>query len=463
MSQEKPLQQVPKGVKYLRVFCHGCDTLPGNICRKTGKPIEACEHGEKQRYKIIKYEGKVRKTTTLETRDLSTAIAMLGGASKLTIVEPTIHRPQKVLPIPSPSNTPQTLVDWLARYSGHLKGDKAIKSIYSRDHYYSRKHLLDLARYQKYFILSLKKMGKNVENMNVSEVGEEEIRGFLNYMSALDLAPVSIDKGVRVMSAFMNTIKKMGYDGRNYFSGIPRKAKQKEVETISEEEIKGMLSLMDDPDPKNHIHPNGKSINKSWNKHALLIGALTGRRNEEISELRWDNIVFDANQNPISLQATDFKASRMRGTETSNPKIINIPIIPELKETLLEMGLENFKGSHKYLLAPEENISRVTLKLHLSHMFKFYYDKLETGKHRQYKHLRKFYISKLVNYIGLDNARLVTGHSGVEVMNHHYIDKRTIALSESTKNMTILGSQNDTRSEELKALRKPSNEKSIEL
>ena len=76
--------------------------------------------------------------------------------------------------------------------------------------------------------------------------------------------------------------------------------------------------------------------------------------------------------------------------------------------------------------------------------------------------MRKFYISKLVSYIGLDNARLVTGHSGVEVMNHHYIDKRTIALSESTKNMTILGSQNETRSEELKSIRKPSTEKSLE-
>ena len=387
---------------------------------------------------------------------------MLGGASKPTIVEPTIHRPKKVLPIPPPSNTPQTLVDWLARYSGHLKGDKAIKSIYSRDHYYSRKHLQDLARYQKYFILSLKKMGKDVENMNVSEISEEEIRSFLNYMSALELAPVSVDKGVRVMSAFMNTIKKMGYEGRNYFAGIPRKAKQREVETISEEEIKGMLSLMDDPDPKNHIHPNGKSINKSWNRHALLIGALTGRRNEEISELRWDNLVFDANHNPISLQATDFKASRMRGTETTNPSIRNIPIIPELKVALMEMGLETYKGTHKYLLAPEENISRVTVKLHLSHMFKFYYEKIGTCKHRQYKHLRKFYISKLVSYLGLESARLVTGHSGVEVMTNHYIDKRTVALSESTKNMTILSSQNDARSEELKAIRKPSTEKSLE-
>ena len=83
------------------------------------------------------------------------------------------------------------------------------------------------------------------------------------------------------------------------------------------------------------------------------------------------------------------------GIEKTNPKPIYIPIIPQLKELLIDMGMEKYKGSDRYMLAPEENISRDTVKLHLSRMFTFYYNKLGTGRQMQYKHLRKFYISHL--------------------------------------------------------------------
>jgi integrase len=307
-------------------------------------------------------------------------------------------------------------------------------------------------------------MGWDVERMKVSDIGEAEIRHFQNYiLYNLKLSDVSHDKAIRLMGSFINTIKKMGFEGRNVFEGIPRKSKGREVEILTNEEIQGVLQKMDDPNPKNHIHTNGKSMKKDWNKFAVLTGALTGRRNEEIAMLKWNNLVFDEDQNPQYIKSIDLKVSRKKGIEKTNPKPIFIPVIPQLKQLLTEMGMEKYKGSDKHLLAPEENISRDTLKLHLSRMFTFYYDKLGTGRQMQYKHLRKFYISHLASYIGIENAQLITGHSGIAIMNSAYVDKKVLAINETTKNMNILGNQNNNRIEELKSIRKESDGKSIEI
>ena len=87
---------------------------------------------------------------------------------------------------------------------------------------------------------------------------------------------------------------------------------------------------------------------------------------------------------------------------------------------------------------------------------------LGTGEHKTFKFLRRMYISRLASQIGVENTRMISGHSGISVMEGHYLHPETLAINETTKNMTILGTPKDTRLDELKSIRKQPSQKTIE-
>ena len=70
-------------------------------------------------------------------------------------------------------------------------------------------------------------------------------------------------------------------------------------------------------------------------------------------------------------------------------------------------------------------MKRETLKDFISKSFTHYYSQLNTGKKIEFSDLRKTYISYLYAEFG-DKARLITKHSGIEVMLKHYIDEKVV-------------------------------------
>ena len=77
------------------------------------------------------------------------------------------------------------------------------------------------------------------------------------------------------------------------------------------------------------------------------------------------------------------------------------------------------------ILAPDETMKRETMKDFISKSFTHYYSQLNTGKKIEFSDLRKTYISYLYAEFG-DKARLITKHSGIEVMLKHYIDEKAV-------------------------------------
>jgi hypothetical protein len=57
--------------------------------------------------------------------------------------------------------------------------------------------------------------------------------------------------------------------------------------------------------------------------------------------------------------------------------------------------------------------------------FSLYYKQLKTGRNLTFKCLRKTYITHLALSLGL-NARVITRHSGDDVLIKHYLDRRLI-------------------------------------
>ena len=103
----------------------------------------------------------------------------------------------------------------------------------------------------------------------------------------------------------------------------------------------------------------------------------------------------------------------------------NLSRTKKLKEVLVENGLEQNEGTDHYLIAPEKTKNRETLKNQMSKGFSHYFNQLETGRNITFKCLRKTYITHLALSLGL-NARVITRHSGDDVLIKHYLDKKLI-------------------------------------
>lgn len=94
------------------------------------------------------------------------------------------------------------------------------------------------------------------------------------------------------------------------------------------------------------------------------------------------------------------------------------PVRPTV-ETIINKEYED-------LLAPEKMSNGETLKNQMSKGFSHYYYQLSTGRKLTFKCLCKTYITQLVLSLGL-NARVITRHSGEDVIIKHYLDQKVIS------------------------------------
>ena len=141
----------------------------------------------------------------------------------------------------------------------------------------------------------------------------------------------------------------------------------------------------------------------------------------------YENLFKDENGEFSYISVQDFKVNRQKGTEKDNLKYIYVPVTKELEDLLYQMGYEKYKNSDKYILAPEETMRRNTIKLFLSRSFSHYYGLLATGKKLTYGVLRKTYITKLTLLLGIEDAKLITRHSNIKVMDQNYLNKPLIS------------------------------------
>jgi hypothetical protein len=164
----------------------------------------------------------------------------------------------------------------------------------------------------------------------------------------------------------------------------------------------------------------------------------------------------------FAINVTDFKVSRQQNRLADNPKKISVPITQELEAFLLENGYEKFKGSEKYIIGNEEEMSRDTMRKFISKSFTHYWEQTDfsKSKHASFKTLRKTYLSSLAAAIGIGNAQVISQHSDTRVLSEHYVSDKVIGLT--AKNFSVFPSEEDVRQKELHELRKSTNGISLE-
>jgi len=468
--ENTPLYIPPnKRVKGLVVYCYLCKTnITSGICKTTGKSIKQCPNGDKHVFKVyVSVPGtkNERRTKKLETRDINEAMKQaidfekevkennFQGTTNKWIIEKEREKSVK-------QEMPDNILNAMARYVGFLYNDSEIVPEFKKE-IRSKKHVEDIERNFKYFVVSLRENGYNPNKISLDEVNDHVIGIFDNYiLNVLKLSNSSYNRAMTELTSLYNYYIQEGFITKNPFKSIPRKQVKPNIETITEEEYKSLLEIIQKPELGKLILSTGKVKNmyKPWMKDAVEFGMLTGRRNEEIVQMKWNNIEYKKGD-MFSIRAIDFKVSRQKGLEENNLKPINVPIIDELRDLLYRMGYEKYKGSDKYILAPEETMKRETINKFMSHSFPHYYKQLGTGRDLSYKCLRKTYISMLSAFMGIDNARLITKHSSTQVMQEHYVDEKV--LFNTVQNFKILDKGID-RLNEIENLRNTNKDLTIE-
>ena len=473
--ENKPLQiPVSKKWKGITVYCGKCKTNVGKICKGSGKSIGQCLHGESHIYKLYLHvpgTSNQRKTKNLG-RDLDSAIKQAikfeeelkaNNYQNSVDIENTKEKKPEIKNVTE--NKPQLLINALSRYIGWLYNEDVPEHIQKER---SVEHIRNVELSFKILIQSLKDNGHNISTLSIGDFNDKIIGQVFSAIEEKKFANRTFNKYFSYYTSFLKWYaEEYNFPIRNWFERVKRKQLNPRPEAITRAEYEALLKQIT---PENGIkeYKNGvkpiRNVYRFWLSDGIRLGLETGRRREEVINLKWNGI---KNSDGVSyIVVEDYKVNRIQNRiKDEEKKLIYVPITESLQELLNEMGQEKYKNSDNFILAPEIKTSRKRVMSDiLSRGFSHYYNQLETGRKLTFKCLRKTYITNLQIYMGSNITAIsnITGHSdNSNVIERNYIDKKEIA--KAGKGFKIF--QNEVRIEELEEIRvkKESNQKNREV
>jgi integrase len=417
----------PKNIKVtgLCIYCNKCNKRITNKCGATGKKINSCSEKDKHKYKVLVYipgtKGKA-KSKLLETRDDNEAVKQaLAFREELE----KCNYSNKINA--TKTHVPRTIVEGMAYYISYLNNETPHEQEHKQR---SKGHRDEVERYFKYFIDYLETMDIVPSSLLIEKIDKNVVGRLKSFLlETKNYAPKTYNKYIGLMRVFTNfLIEEFDFNIKNPFKGFKRLKTEQKINTITKKEFHDLLNIIT---PENGIETlsTGQKKNryKPWLKDAILLALLTGRRREETVSMRFNGIIENTDGELISIRVDDFKVNRSNDLSMKEAKkSIYVPIISPLKNLLLKLGYQENKGKDKYILAPDETMKRRTIMDFISKSFTHYYKQLNTGKDIKFYDLRKTYISHLYAKHG-EKAKIITKHSGEDVMLNHYIDDKVIA------------------------------------
>jgi integrase len=437
----KPKRNI--SVKGLVVYCNKCKLKVNINCGLTKKRLNTCHYLNRHKYKIFVYvpgaNGKA-KTRLLNTKNENEAIKQALEFRKeleLNCYSTKITSDQ--------TQVPKTLLEGMAYYISYLNNETP----HQQEHKQRTKgHKNDVERIFRFLVEYLESIGINPVLLKITDVDKTlvgKLKTFL--LEEKDHSPKTYNKYISLLRIFFDFItKEFEFTLKNPFNGFKRLKTVERIETISKGEFQELLKIIT-PERGIKILGTGekKNIYKPWLKNAFLLAILTGRRREEIVSMKFSGIIEKINGEPMTIVIEDYKVNRSNDLSEKEPaKNIYIPVIESLKNLLMEMGYSRYKGQDKYILAHEEQMTRKTMMDFISKSFSHYYRQLNTGKDLNFYDLRKTYISHLYAAHG-EKAKIITRHSGDDVMRKHYIDEKVI--SEVARDFDVFDLQKDGKSD----------------
>jgi len=483
--EHKPLYIPPsKKVQGLVVYCNKCKTNVFDTCKVSGKSIKQCPNGDKHVFKCyvsVPGSKNERRTKILDTRDLDEAILQAiafkkevknGIQKPIEAVQKTVQseitKQKELKQKHENQQIPELLVHAMARYIGWLNNeDVPLHRVRIR----TVNHIKDNERALKLFAECLKNKGYNLSTVSIHDVNDKMVGEIYSYLETKNFANRTFNKTISHYTSFLKWYsEEYNVNIRNWFTRIKRKRLNPNPEAITRSEYEALLKQIT---PENGIKENKhwakptRNMYRPWLADGFKLALETGRRREEVINLKWNAIKESEGIKYIEVE--DYKVNRIQNRIADNEKkIICIPITASLDALLHELGYDERINTDTYILAPNVKISRGKVMCNvLSRGFTHFYGQLNTGKNLTFKCLRKTYITKLQIYFsGTGNTKEITGHTDNNVIERNYIDKREIA--KASAGFSVFSKEHE-RAEELKDLRietqtsKQKNNKEVSL
>ena len=450
----------------LKIWCSVCHTDVSETCHKDGVPLKKCKNGWAHSFRVSGYKkgSKKRVVITLKTRELEQArreamlkMAEIKNESEVRILE-TKTNSIEVKP-------KLTLIEAMTLYVAHLSGKRGpAHTLKVRTPH----HIWDVENSMVLFGKSSKKNGVDPEKLDINEFANQEMVGFYHEYLLKDkhYSNRTYNRYMSHMRSLFNYLNKYeGFDIKNPFNVVQKRKAISDIKTIDAEWLKKLFNAIS-PELGIEVLSTGEKKNHyfSFTKNAIKFGLLTGVRREELVSMRFSHIQVDEKGQPIVIASNNLKRNRiMNAEETGDVKITPVPVTPQLRKLLFEMGYEENRGTDKYILAPDSLLKRKTLMDVISKSFTHYAKIAGLPSDISFRHLRKTFATKMQIVLG-DNSHLVTGHSTQKILNDHYINKSVIARVASNQDIfpEFDLTENDKKTEEINKIRDKHKDNSIE-
>jgi integrase len=435
MKNSKPLIIDKRDkVKGLFVYCQKCQRLIDNrICGKTKKRLSTCKDTDKHMFKAIVTipgtNGSKRKTKTFRTKDVQEATRLKQDFENE--LKRANYQSADTLTPELEIQKPQLMIDCMSMYLSYLNNEGvAAHKVKIR----TQSHIKDIERFFRYFCSSLKDNNIDHTIITIHQVNEKAVALLHNYIvDVLQYKNKTYNKFMGAMRQFINwLIVKRDYDLKNHFVGITRRSEVIDKTIISKKEFNKLLSVVDAKKGiKEYSTGERKNLYRPWLKHAFRLALQTGLRREEFMSIKFSDIVLDENGNMLFVKIENYKVNRKNGVSgTENATMKHIPITQALKELLLELDYNNNIGSDKYIIGTDDKTTLKTRIDVVSKAFTHYWQFTGYEKKAQLKHLRKTYLTALVQQFG-EKANLISSHSGVDVLKKHYVNDQELIKATS--------------------------------
>jgi integrase len=277
----------------------------------------------------------------------------------------------------------------------------------------------------------LKENGYDLESTMMDELNNDMVGKVFSYLKKKNFAPRTFNKYLSYYTSFLSWYSEENdYPIRNYFKKVRRKSLNPRPEAITFKEYKALLERITPvngiKEYKDGVKPT-RNLYRPWLADGIRLALETGRRREEIINMKWNDIRESEGTPYIIVE--DFKVNRIQGRKSDEEKkYVYVPLTESLEKLLKDLGQEEYAGSDNYILATDVKISRKRVMADvLSRGFSHFYKQLGTGRNLTFKSLRKTYITNLELFMGRGNTKLITGHSNDQVIERNYVDKKEVA------------------------------------
>ncbi len=228
---------------------------------------------------------------------------------------------------------------------------------------------------------------------------------------------------------------------KNHFEEVIFREENIDVKSINLDEFVELLKLVTYENSW-HSEKNRARRNfyKPWLTTAYKLGLFTGGRREEVIKLTWNGVKTNRKGELSHIEINHFKKNRAKSNikGDNNISIKRIPMNYDLEQFLIELGYHKYKNTDNYIIEPEEKNARSYMMRLITKSFSKYYKMLGNGESKQFKHLRKTYITALYIIRG-EEVYKYTDHEGMAILHKHYIDEEVV-MDAKQKEFKKLGS-----------------------